>query len=247
MIVEAIEKLLDLSAIRAVDIQGRAYVRKTDDVVRLRAPEEHQPASLAVGSLDAIVDYLTQDPDGHGFEKVFLHVVNRGRVDLLGPLQPANDNARFRFLVAMDTPPAFQYGRWYPVDEFIVGFQAAMMQTDQAAAIICHLANLASEAIKQNTDDGLSQTISIKTGITTKSEVKVKNPMELQPIFTFREAIQPTGEFILRLDEKGAACVPRAALFHADEGALELAAMGAVGDYLRQRLEEEAAPIPVVV
>lgn len=244
MIQAAIEKILDLGDIRTVELHGRPYAREADRLGRMRKPEEHQPDAVQVSTLDALVDYLVGNPDGLDIPSLFLHVVNRARVELLGPLQPANGNARFCYMAATFTPPNFDLGRWYPVDEFVVGLQSAFMPTIESGAVISMLANMANEAIRQNTDDGFSQTIAIKTGLTTKSEVKVKNPIELQPVCTFREAAQPLGGFILRLKDQGNGA-PLVALYCADEKLMQLEAIQAVGVYLKARLEEKGAVVQV--
>ena len=45
---------------------------------------------------------------------------------------------------------------------------------------------------KTNKDDGFTQTLEIKTGITTKEKVEVKNHVLLQPYRTFREVVTLT-------------------------------------------------------
>lgn len=247
MIAEAIEKVLGLGEIRQADFNGHLFARERDGLERIKRPEEHRPEALLVSSLNALVAYLAANPDGLDVADLFIHVESRKRVELLGPLQPKNDNLRFNYVGAAFTPPSFEFGRWYPVDDFIMAFQAAFIPTDEFDAVVCMLANIANEAVKQSVDDGFSQTIQVKTGLTTKSEVKVQNPVRLRPIFTFREAEQPLGDFILRLKDQGADRPPAVALFHADLPLLQLEATAEIYRYLRGRLEEEGLLAKVLV
>lgn len=241
MITEAINRIIELATIRTVERNGAMYVSEGDRLQRLRPPVHESPAPLEFSNLDSLIGYIATNPDNLDTESLRLHVVSSVRVDLIGPLQPINDNVRFCYAVAKFYLPSsyFEFGKWMPLEEFIIGMQSAFVPTDQSLAVVSMLANIANEAIRTNKDDGFSQMISVKTGLTTKSEVTVKNPVELVPVSTFREVEQPIGKFILRLNDKGRSGAPLVGLFAADIMALRLAAVGALAKYLNERIEEE--------
>ena len=51
-------------------------------------------------------------------------------------------------------------------------------------------------------DDGFTQRVHVKTGVTTVSEQVVKNPIVLQPIVTFPEIEQPEIFYYVRLSRR---------------------------------------------
>lgn len=66
-------------------------------------------------------------------------------------------------------------------------------------------------------------------------DAKVPNPVKLRPYRTFHEVEQPASDFIFRMkSERGISC----ALFEADGGAWENAAMANIKNYLEFELAD---------
>ena len=80
----------------------------------------------------------------------------------------------------------------------------------------------------------MSQSVTVKTGIASVSNVKVPNPVVLRPYRTFTEIEQPESRFIFRMQE-GGLC----ALFEADGGAWEKKAVINIKEYLSDKLSKE--------
>lgn len=84
-------------------------------------------------------------------------------------------------------------------------------------------------------DDGVTQKATVKTGIASKGEAIVPNPVKLRPYRTFLEVEQPASEFIFRVKQNkydGISC----AIFEADGGAWKIAATSSIKDYLQFEL-----------
>lgn len=244
MIKAAIDRVLELGKIETTDFEGLAYGRQADQLKRIKSPAHYKPEPLEVQALESLINYLASNPDKLQIEDVFLIVIDPVRVELVGGLQPDNDNARFTYVAATYRPPGFHFGQWMELEDFIIWMQSAFQPTEQSAAVVCMLGNMASERIKTAADDGFAQSIQVKTGLTTKAEVKVQNPVELVPFRTFREVRQPTGQFILRLKERGQG-YPVASLFESDGAAWWLSAVDNVAEYLRARLDQEGIGVKV--
>ena len=76
----------------------------------------------------------------------------------------------------------------------------------------------------------------MKTGIASKGEAIVPNPVILQPYRTFVEVPQPYSQYIFRMKQDkydGIQC----ALFEADGGAWKIEAMKEIKAYLEEQLE----------
>lgn len=246
MIKEAIEKILALDEIRTVEEDGRLYVRDADDLERLKRPDEYHPTPLKVGNLHSVVQYLTLNPDGLDVESLTIHVLDPYTVELIGPLQNDNDNTRFIYLAAKAKPNAFKFNRYLELEDFVLSLQASFRPSEEMAAVVHMLANLANETIRQNLDDGFSQSLQIKTGLTTKAEVQVKNPLCLVPLRTFREVEQPAGQFLLRLRDQGGGGPPLVSLTIADGDAWELEAIEAITLALEGWIEEQGLAVEVL-
>ena len=89
--------------------------------------------------------------------------------------------------------------------------------------------------VSQYSDDGISQKATIRTGIASKGDAIVPNPVKLRPYRTFHEVQQPISEFIFRMkSDDGVWC----ALFEADGGAWENVAMKNIKEYLEVELAD---------
>ena len=88
--------------------------------------------------------------------------------------------------------------------------------------------------VAQYGDDGVTQKATIKTGLTSKGEALIPNPVVLRPYRTFLEVKQPESAFIFRMREgHGVEC----AIFEADGGAWQIEAMQNVKAYLEKELK----------
>lgn len=80
-------------------------------------------------------------------------------------------------------------------------------------------------------DDGISQQVTIKTGVATVGNAIVPNPVTLKPYRTFVEVEQPESKFIFRMKDG-----PTAALFEADGGVWRNKAMHEIKKYIYENL-----------
>lgn len=92
---------------------------------------------------------------------------------------------------------------------------------------------LRDESIHQQTDDGVSQSVQINSGVASVDEVKVPNPVKLIPFRIFQEVDQPVSKFIFRMREG-----MQSALFMADNNQWQVEAKNNIKRYIQQ-LEQE--------
>lgn len=229
-----VDKLLSLGKIQVETLHGRAFVK--DKLYCIHPPEATEPAALLFKTLLGMTGYLLERIDQVSHEMngpAFLHVHDFNRVDLFGQLQPEVGNRRFLYASANLHAEAFNFGHWYDLETFIIAIQSLFVESETTNSILDVLGNLANEIIVENKDDGLSQSVQVKTGITTKSQVKITNPMTLRPFRTFREVEQPASQFIFRIRKKdGLQC----ALFESDGGKWKLEAITNIKAWLMEQL-----------
>lgn len=243
MIAEAIRELLNLAPIQRATIGAAEYVKQSQGVTRLKKPEEIVPDALSFSTLSGLRDYIKANPDGLDLTTLFLHVSAFNRVELVGPLQRSNDNRRFIYALAaaVDMAGGFEFGKWMEPEDFIVkmhtGFARYDGIEDDCDTMIANLSKIANEKIKTLTDNGLTQVIQIRDGLTTLSSVKVENPVRVRPWRTFAEIEQPEMVAVYRFKKTGAE-KPMAALFESGSNLWKLTAINAIGGWLHEALPD---------
>ena len=197
---------------------------------RVEAPE---PAPLEVKTLTAVVDYIRSDADlDRAGGPVFLHVIDHSTVAIRSMLYKF-DAVRETFLIAKCQPPAFPFGRFLETEEFIIGVQAMFEDVSDRATILSLMGNIKEENVQNTGDDGISQKVTAKAGVSLVTNVKVPNPVVLAPFRTFSEIEQPRSPFVFRLQSG-----PKAALIEADGGAWKNDAIIAISEFLKANLED---------
>lgn len=82
-------------------------------------------------------------------------------------------------------------------------------------------------------DDGCSQVATMTTGIATKADVIVPNPVELIPYRTFQEVGQPASKFVFRISDKE---VPAFKIVEAEGGIWKNEAISNIKAFLMEHL-----------
>ena len=86
-------------------------------------------------------------------------------------------------------------------------------------------------------DDGMTQQVTARSGISLVQQVPVPNPVELVPFRTFTEIEQPASPFVFRMRRDGDAIM--AALFAADADMWKREAILNIRDYFGSELPED--------
>ena len=236
MLKALLDRILELSEVRTYQLRDITFT-KEQNFSRIRSPEQIPPQTLQFNNLAALVEYL--DRIDFDTEKLFYAVMSPTEVSLMASNDPANDNNQFQFATATMNMGNFHFGGYSDLELFIIGLLARFEPTSDRDAVIETLAHLSNDHVIQNLDDKFSQKIKVKTGLTTKAEVEVKNPVVLKPFRTFREVDQPQSEFILRYRNRGDQV--EAALFEGDGGSWKLDAIQNIKNWLTENTK-----IPVI-
>lgn len=228
MIEEALKYLVGLGNARVITVNERPYHASNGKGIK---EPEIQP--LDINTLTGLVDYANNYPkDG-----MFLHIMGPTKVELTGeeflPWKQRDCLVTSRFQGGDKYP----FGTFLPVEEFIVELQANFVQDETTATILQRVGNITDEAVKNVSDDGQTQTVQVRAGITRMSEANIPNPVTLRPFRTFTEIDQPASNYVLRL-KSGAGELPRCALFKVDSGLWALKAIAGVKAWLRGQLPD---------
>jgi hypothetical protein len=230
MIKEAIEKIQELSKVEQFEIDGRNYTNK--GIVPVKAPT---PATLVIHTLSGIVDYLNKDIDSLKVGKLVIHVKSPVMVSLYGYLAADAFYERPEFIVAQFEPPTILLGSYNSLESFIIGLQSFFVQTETSADLLKVVGNIRGEQVQQFEDDGKTQTVTAKAGLSTVSNVVVPNPVTLKPFRTFPEIEQPESLFVFRMKQQQGQS-PACGLWEADNKVWKVEAIKRIADWLQDKL-----------
>lgn len=206
MIKGAIEKILSLGGSKLEVVDGRNYEATPTGYRHIMPPKAD---TLEINTLTGIVDY---DVD---FHTQMVHVVSNRRVDVTSLNYSDAWLTRSTYLTANHDSPSHPFGHFLDVEAFIINMQALFVQDEQTAAILKIVGNIKDEAVSSFSDDGITQAVTAKAGISLVEQVRVPNPVVLRPYRTFIEVEQPASSFVFRM-KSGKGEPPKCALFEAD-------------------------------
>jgi hypothetical protein len=236
MIKEAIEKITELAIVSQFTINNRKYTSK--GIVPVKMPI---PTILKVHTLSGLVDYLSKDIDKLSAENIVLHVVSPIEVNLLGYLAADSFFERPEFISAVFEPPTIQCGQYTSLESFIIGLQAFFAPTETNAALLKVVGNIKGEQVQQFADDGMTQAVTAKAGISTVATVPVPNPVKLKPYRTFPEIDQPESLFVFRMKQQDGQS-PACGLWEADNKQWKIEAIKSIATWLQEKLPD----IPII-
>lgn len=186
---------------------------------------------LVIHTLKGLVDYIDSEFD-RSEQALILHIKDEETISLNGELE--SDGGRERLVRVNAIVPHFHFDNYYDTEELNIALQSRFVQNNDRDVLLKVIGNIKEENVRGTGDDGVSQAVTIKTGVASANDVKVPNPVTLAPYRTFVEVEQPESDFIFRMKDG-----PRAALFEADGGAWRNKAIKNVREFLEEHLQED--------
>lgn len=236
MLKEFAQYLVSLKDNKTYDIHGDTYSDR--ELVRV-APHIDRPARISVSSLDSIVQLVCHELDMFTNLPVFIRAEDARAVSVFTTYDDVM--ARDNLYRAECDVPGFRDG--------FREYEAAIIELRSRFAPgpgVDYLLDLLSRISKDNgvttSDNGVSQTVEARQGVSLKTMVAVKPRVALRPYRTFLEVEQPESEFLLRLDDNG-----NVGLFEADGGMWRQTAKASILAYFEARLSDEIKAGKVVV
>ncbi len=245
MLKAAIEKILTLAKPVTVQVGGRSFLLGGSGDYD-RVPEEDCAEPLAVGTLSAILEYITGGADENALDterRFIIHVRDHQSVDLCMELN--RDKRRETLLRACTAPARFPEGRFLDVESFVITMQQYFVDGENVRALLKLVSNVTDGNSVQQTDDGVSQSVTARSGISLVQRETVPNPVTLAPYRTFREIEQPESPFVFRL--RGGGDGVSAALFTADGNQWQYEAVQRIREYFVRSLPPELADEVIIL
>lgn len=233
MIKEAIDRILGLSIPNKIEYDNRVYVDKQMTAL----PKYRLPEPLGIHTLSAIVDYIKESTDisTHSNARYVIHVEDYDKVKLYTELN--GDMERECLLSAGVSNCKYPFERFIDLESFIINLQANFVDTINLRNLISLAGNITSDTGVTQADDGITQRVTAKTGITIVGKVDVPNPIILAPYRTFTEIEQPESAFVFRLRKNGDSV--NAALFEADGAAWKRNTIQIVSKWLSEQFSSK--------
>lgn len=238
MIKEALAYVVGLKKPEIMDINGETYSDKPLN----RIVHNPKASKIEMTTLTSLVEYIKARIDVMD-DKMIIHVVSPTIVQLYSQLD--FDREREHIVTVNAQLPDFTYGRYMGHESFIIALQSKFIGNDDRELLLKFAGTVENGTVAQYGDDGITQKATIKTGIASKGDAVVPNPVKLRPYRTFLEVEQPESSFIFRMrqDERsGVEC----AIFEADGGAWKNTAMKKIKEYLQFELDEMSQQFTVI-
>ena len=208
------------------NIHGATYTNK--NLERIQVPMAN---AIKTTTLTSIVDYIKENVDSSSDENIIIHVESYNEVSIKKELNL--DRKRECLMRAEALTPQITTNRFTDTESFNIMLQSSFVDNDDRNKLLKVSGNIQDKTVKQVSDDGTSQAVTIKAGVANVADVRVPNQVLLAPFRTFPEVKQPESKFIFRMKDG-----PSCALYEADGGAWRNVAMENIKTYLKANLAE---------
>lgn len=230
MIREAIDRLIEISGGQLIQAHGKAY--STKPLNELRAPES-QPEPITLHTLSGFVEFIN-DFATEGRERMILvdgpHKVTFCS-DLYGEFEQRDEYA----VAVPFIPGGFPFGQFMDAENFVIRLQSCFVQDETTRALLQIVGNIKGASVGTVSDDGVTQTVEARKGITRVENVALPNPVTLRPFRTFQEIEQPASRFVLRMTGNGTE-MPKVALFEAEDNQWKLEALKSIAAFVSENV-----------
>lgn len=220
-----IQKILELAPANIIEKDGRTF---SDS--QLFPVKESTVSPITCHTLTGLVDFYDALPSADQSRVMFLvedfnrvHIVS----EIFGP-----EKQREYFITAEAYKQEDPFDKYHRHEDFMIKILSLFVQDETTAKVMKIVGNLKAEAGATYSDDGLTQTVTAKTGITKVENIELPNPIKLRPYRTFSDIEQPESSFILRLKQSDGIA---AALFQADGALWKNTAISSIKDYFETR------------
>lgn len=236
MLKDAIQYLVSLKDNKTYTINGDTYSDRELHRIPRHVPH---PSRISVTGLDSIVKLVRNELDMFDNLPLFIRVDGARKVTVFSTYDDEMD--RDNLYEASCDVPDFREG-FREQENAIIELRSKFAPGDGVDYLLDLLSRISKDNGVTTRDNGVSQEVEARTGVSLKQLVQVKPRVKLRPYRTFLEVEQPESEFILRLDNDG-----NVGLFEADGGMWKMQAKASIVAYFEEKLAEEITGGKVVV
>jgi hypothetical protein len=225
MIKEAIDRILAISEPKEMHILGRTFLvsaGKTEEV----SNENH--TRLESPSLDGLLDYSKR----FAGTDAFIYVSSPTCVTLFA--NKAKSGLNHVAYTAKACINTFPFGNKLSQEEMTIKLRSCFEENEDLRSLLVGISRITSGPVTTSADDGVTQTVTVKTGVSMKDEADVNPVRRLVAYRSFAGISSPKASYLLRVyadKEQG----PRFSLFDMEGDAWIAETVSKLKTYCRNR------------
>ena len=233
MIKEAIDRILELQRPSTfIDNDGIERHTSTHQMVGM-ATKAHE--AVVCSSLESLCEFaksnghFDSEPGAHSF---FFEVTGPASVSLVQIEEYDGQDKKETVCECKAILPApFQFGQFMDPETFIIRSVDFFERNEAFREMLSTVSSVTDFNAADVDDDGLSQTVTTKSGVGRKDRKMIDPFVHLRAYRTFREIEQPEVTYLLRV-QKG----PSVALFEASGYHWKITAVEGIADYIINKI-----------
>ena len=225
---EFLEKVEEMVQPQTLTEGIRTFV---DKPMHMLVDEIAADTPLRTNSLSSVADYIKSNADFDALAsdgRKIIHVEDEKTVWLYTEMN--SFKKRSALLLASAWVSSFPFGQWLSLENFIISVQANFVADEHRDELLSFVATVKQDTGVEQQDDGVTQKVTTRSGVSLSRTSKVPNPITLRPFRTFSEVEQPESTFVFRIKAEEGGGV-KAALFAADGEAWRHDAILKIRDY----------------
>lgn len=191
-------------------------------------------APLNISTLTGFVDFINSKSED--VSNCIILIEDYNAVSLMTPVDDETKRRDYYIQAKLRKENEFNFGNYMDNEEFIIKLNSLMNDTYARGKLIQFVSSLTINNSIDTKDDGVTQQVSIKRGMSGALKDKGEAPsvVSLAPFRTFRDIEQPESNFIFRMkayEQK----IPLCALFEADGGEWKNKAIVKIKEFLEEK------------
>lgn len=227
MLKEFAKFLSEMKETKIFDVGERKYTNDANLVEII--PRVDRPSCLNVSSLDAICKLVRTEIE-RNVSPIF--VCAESYKDVVVRSTYRDDYSRDTMYAAKADAPGLATG-WKSQQEWIIALQSLVIPTASSQELLNMIKNMTDENSVTSRDNGVTQEVTVRNGVSLNATVQVKPRVALTPFRTFLEVPQPESEYLVRVDKGN-----QIGLFEADGGIWKLEAKKNIAKYFEEKLAD---------
>ena len=235
MLAKMIDKIVSLKETKTFEIGGQTYA---DSQLTRIPPHVDRPECIEVSGLDGICKLIRTELAKLD-TVVMVQAKAHNAVEVMTTYQP--DFSRNILYRAKADAPGLRTG-FRGREVALIELRSLFIPNEGTAYLLDLLSRMTDENSVTTRDNGVTQQVEAKQGVSLNMLVDIKPRVQLQPFRTFLEIAQPESEFLIRVDSQEGI-----GFFEADGGIWKLEAKKNIADYFNTHLADLIEAGKVVV
>lgn len=235
MLAKMIDKIVSLKETKTFEIGGQTYA---DSQLTRIPPHVDRPECIEVSGLDGICKLIRTELAKLD-TVVMVQAKAHNAVEVMTTYQP--DFSRNILYRAKADAPGLRTG-FRGREVALIELRSLFIPNEGSAYLLDLLSRMTDENSVTSNDNGVTQQVEARQGISLNMLVEIKPRVQLRPFRTFLEVEQPESEFLIRVDAQEGV-----GFFEADGGIWKLEAKKNIANYFNTNLADLIEAGKVVV